>query len=99
MTDLEIIRRCAEKMGIEWFGEYGESDTDTIFLDIAREGDVVEYNPLTDDAQCMALVKKFRITVSNQEGGKWGAFKNHYDCWSENADLNRAVCECVARMP
>ena len=55
-------------------------------------------DPLHDDAQAMALVKKFGL---NQwyDGQNWrvvGGVSNEGDAWS--ADLNRAICECVAKM-
>ena len=63
MTDLELIKRCAEKMGLDviqcpdfegwWFN--GRNDE--------------EYNPLTDDAQAMALVKRFRLEIAWNPAG------------------------------
>lgn len=86
MTDLEMIKKCAEKMGV----------ADEVFDDkFSRKPN---YDPLHDDAQAMALVKKFRITISNQYGDKWACFQGHYSCWTVNPDLNRAIVECVAKM-
>ena len=47
MTDLELTKLCAEAMGIE--------------ISPVRhgDGDFSLYDPLHDDAQAMALVKKF----------------------------------------
>jgi len=63
------------------------------------------YNPLQDDAQAMALVKKLRICLEPASlvvGEEW-----HASVWSDamsdyivasGPDANRCVCECVAKM-
>jgi len=62
------------------------------------------YDPLHDDAQAMALVKKFELDIEAPRAGinaEWEVYR--YDnlapnnCHS-NADLNRAICETVAKM-
>ena len=61
------------------------------------------YNPLNDDAQAMALVKKFDINTW-KEDGKWCAmWAEQYEngasaAGAESDDLNRAICETVAKM-
>ena len=52
MTDLEMIKKCSERMGFECV----ESDG---FIIVGR----TTYNPLHDDAQAMALVKKFKLRI------------------------------------
>jgi hypothetical protein len=72
----------------------------------------VTYDPLHDDAQAMALVKRFKLELY------WVGSENYGDefdtddwmvaqstvklsnCGNDvrNADLNRAICECVANM-
>lgn len=105
MDDLEVTKRCAEKMGLDidgwtWKGDYLKGNR------------YQRYDPLHDDAQAMALVKKFDILLFKPDG-KWQAVpaaewnKGHpgmYVCdqrmtWGESADLNRAICECVANLP
>lgn len=60
------------------------------------------YDPLKDDAQAMALVKKFNFWIQprNRLDGEWFVASNldgfQEDC--VNADLNRAIVECVAAM-
>ena len=65
------------------------------------------YDPLHDDAQAMALVKKMELSVYrtfSMHSGEWRGWgvesKMFVPCLSraDNADLNRAICECVAKM-
>lgn len=59
-------------------------------------------DPLNDDAQAMALVKKFQLTIGYSDG--WSAGKGEIGkeggyCRSFHyPDLNRAICVCVAAM-
>jgi hypothetical protein len=104
MTDLEITKLCAEAMGIE------HRCVDNVYVECRpnppkdpRWWD--EYRPLHDDAQAMALVKRFKLELYCEE--------EHDDLWLVapstvllsylghnvmNIDLNRAICECCARM-
>ena len=103
MTDLEITKACAEAMGfsvIDSHGVYG--------LLCGRELDSGYgeglFDPLHDDAQAMALVKKFGLNIS------WGPERfNEWCVWvivvgqinavsSQGPNLNRAICECVAKL-
>ena len=58
------------------------------------------YDPLHDDAQAMALVKKLNLSIyETNADGEWCVFQigtNELD--TTNSDLNRAICECVAKM-
>ena len=90
MTDLEITKKCAEAIGWELFEENGE---------LWEKAGLIIYDPLHDDAQAMALVKKFHLSIINGT-----SFKKHIwlvdgktGGWSD-ADLNRAICEAVAKM-
>lgn len=49
--------------------------------------------PLHDDAQAMALVKRFKVHIGWTKDGKIAKAGFH-----EDADLNRAICEYVAAM-
>ncbi len=88
MDDLEITRRCAEAMGEEHRTAY--------------DWDGEPYNPLTDDAQAMALVKRFRIDLeccSDSDEIYWSAYimENGHVAYSfVDPDLNRAICVAVA---
>ena len=95
MTDLEIIKRCAEKIGC-----HTKIDGDTVWAWTHPSKSQEIYNPLIKDAQCMALVKKFHLKISR---GLPPLDEWHVETYNTNhaynKDLNRAVCECVARMP
>ena len=87
MTDLEIVKRCAEKMGYQvreasgllWIG-------------------VDEYNPLTNSAQTFELVEQFGLWIE-QEKGKPCAVYIETAVTVYDPDLHRAICLCVAGMP
>lgn len=68
-------------------------------------GGVIDvYDPLHDDAQAMALVKKFDLTLGRVKYkndaspiGDWMVCINGR-LLVDDPDLNRAIVECVARM-
>ena len=88
MTDLEIRLLCAEAMGKP------ANEPLAIF-----EGEGV-YDPIHDDAQAMALMKKFKLQIeTHYDGDGWWLAKtkgSNSDLMCSN--LNRAICECVAKM-
>lgn len=100
MTDLEITKACAEAMGFNYGVGYRSFNMKTM-EPVGPEQILVgseTYDPLHDDAQAMALVKKFQLwiggwafngTVSCSQGGEFVSSAN---------SLNRAICECVANM-
>lgn len=115
MTDLEITKACAEAMELthEW-------DDKSVWLKvdnfspgceaqfIHKRGHffnwIMRYDPLKNDEQSMALVKKFRLQIEEHQDGNgraWGVFPSRQ---SESQvgvfayDLNRAICECVSKM-
>lgn len=85
MDDFEMIKKCAEKMGLSdgWMG------SNPAFI----------YDPLHDDAQAMALVKKLRLMIWT-ETAYW--LVSDSECEdrfrSMNTDLNRAIVECVSKI-
>ena len=103
MTDLEMTRLCAEAMG---------------YSDVRKKGDHVHerrlgktmpgiYWPIDDDAQAMALVKKFQADICWGADEPNGILGNWYcdigpntvsSYKTSNSNLNRAICECVAKM-
>ena len=102
MTDLEITRSCAEAMGHEMGGVMSLADPERVYAKNAEgfnDGTYSLYNPLHDDAQAMALVKKFNLWISAPHGlCNWWSVSSD-ESWAEYAqDLNRAICECVAKM-
>lgn len=107
MDDLEIVRRCARAMSID----NGRVTVSTPYIDITGGTEhrnhlsfQAPYDPLHDDAQMVALVKRFGLSISSPTSGDLD--RNHYVAYqsitdgpvSKDADLNRAVCECIAKM-
>lgn len=89
MTDIELIKRCAEKMGIV----FGDAELCGIKWKMDPFLDEVTYNPLVNDAQAMALLKKFIVECQP-------VIRDFQDAILMNQpfDFNRAICECVAGM-
>ena len=101
MTDLELTRLCAEAMELKRLHENEAG----IFSDWGWVS-AKRYDPLHDDAQAMALVKKCRLTIEAIEVGAWRV-ENEEDMAKHGhdelrtgfgTDLNRAICECCAKM-
>jgi hypothetical protein len=83
MTDLEMTKLCAEAIG-----EY------ELWANAPEQ-----YDPLHDDAQAMALVKKFQLCLTIMEDGTWmveHVTNKRFDSTSRDTDINRAIVECVA---
>lgn len=100
MDDLELVRLCILAMDLGCYEVPNNLPEHTIRLN-GSSSPGNEYWPLTKDAQAMALVRRFKLSVGFNGG--WGCVKNdergmllsgmfHYE------DLNRAICECVASM-
>lgn len=88
MTDLEITKLCAEAMGWYWPQENNTHN--------------VRPDPIHNDVLTMELVRRFELWIS-KSSGKWSVteptgFQTPYENSAENEDLNRAICECVAKM-
>ena len=98
MTDLEINGACAEAIRIQ-------TVVHPIRGKIMRHwfwvGNIEQmYDPLHDDAQAMVLVKKFQLFISHWRG-KWTVstgIGGHDKTGAQYSDLNRAICECVAKL-
>lgn len=101
MTDLEMTRLCAEAMGIQLSSEPNVLGKWTYLIE--GEGPFGQrygaYDPLHDDAQAMALVKRIGLELippplraKRDWGCRFESIATHH------ANLNRAICECVARM-
>lgn len=92
-SDLEMTKLAAEAMG------YTDDDVYSDGLDLMfRNGK--QYVPLHDDAQAMALVKKFHLELTCGLHDVWIASnRGTTDYVSGNSDnLNRAICECCTNM-
>mgnify|MGYP001615773257 CR=1 FL=1 len=107
MTDLELTEACAEAAGLTVVEQLGR-----VMFPNTQLGSPI-YDPLHDDAQAMALVKKFNLwlTFRREKWQKlvpydhvWGAgWFHHQDdpvskINTQSKDLNRAICECVAKI-
>ena len=100
-TDLEMTRLCAEAMG---YPEYENPDRRApkpvapciLVLKMDENATRELYDPLDDDAQAMALVKKSGVAIL-LDVDEWVVIKKSEDA-CRNKDLNRAICECVAKM-
>ena len=100
MTDLEITRLCAQAMGYTSKPLLSLSDI-ILFVTIPSGHPLLpdhteRYDPLHDDAQAMALVKKFHIGLA--WSGYWSAYEQGNGASGSSADLNYSICECVAKM-
>ena len=113
MTDLEITRLCAEALELptitELHGEVYFQYDDGSWAQLPHK-----YDPLHDDVQAMALVKtlKLQINPPTVNGAQtWWVHDNGYPltynandgpppitAGATHTDLNRAICECVAKM-
>lgn len=96
MTDLEITKLCAEAMGYK----IGPHPFSAYIPVTTHHSPLTGYMPLTDDAQAMALVKKLGLRLSPWNADASWCVQTSASgidaCFSD--DLNRAICECVARL-
>lgn len=107
MTDLELTKLCAEAMGyaiVEDFHGF-VPPVNGIQVEIDKPGveRSIRYNPISDDAQAMALLKEFELFCEppyhEDRNPVWDvspSFSKEPTC--RNTNLNRAICECCARM-
>lgn len=104
MTDLELTKLCAGAMGFKlpragndwWSGE---------FIDGGRE---VIYDPLHNDDQALKLVKNRALGIwihrlTHRNPPEWYVSNGEKEVFGPtfevtNIDLNRAICECMAKM-
>jgi hypothetical protein len=107
MTDLEMIKKCAEKMGLDICQNNSKSFCMVKFLDCDAIGEF-EYDPIHDDAQAMALVKKFRLNLYPYdvvEGREWCVScpdpkdTEYFFFQTYHQNLNTAIVECVSKLP
>lgn len=102
MTDLEMVRLCAEAMGYSSLVAIPTVDS----THRAYSPPQYAYCPLHDDAQAMELVKKFKLLLgfnTKATEPRWEAqnatsigFGDGYPDDPPNG-LNRAIVECVAK--
>ena len=75
----------------------GEKLREPTFSDALSECD---YNPYSDDAQAMALVKKLYLqcTSADWRTEKWQVMYGQSNIYSVSADLNTAIVDCAAQI-
>ena len=105
LSDLEIVRLCAEAMDLTPYravsgGVIQHCSESGIYVVSDRDArGYTEYDPLHDRAQCFELVEKLKLTV-DFFAKEWTAMSHSplyvRDASSDN--LNRAICECAARV-
>lgn len=103
LTDLEVTRLCAEAVGLKVMGQSAVSPESAWVCKWGRSGSL-QYDPLHDDAQCMALL--FRLSGEGEVIIQPGEFQFNCDDFGiarrhaivRPADLRRAVCLCVANL-
>ena len=105
MTDREIIAACAKAMGLEidysmtGGGGSGNTGFDILGRAVLDWHEGVTYDPLHDDAQCFALVKRFKLSLFHTESG-WSAGTG----WGvevetvTDLDCHYAICCAIARL-
>ncbi len=107
MDDLELTKRCAMAMEyfdvLEWSKATHISSPSAMAARRFPTSPFENYDPLTDDQQAMALVKRFRLAIHppNPEGPRkyhkeWTVEHVESQMGESSTDLNRAVCMCVA---
>ena len=101
MTDLEITKLCAEAMGFAVIKESKSTELPAWVTvhDTSKAVANYDYFPLHDDAQAMALVKGLGLDIQRRTEG-WHVYSrdNSSQSMTYDDDLNRAICECVAKM-
>ena len=94
MTDLEITRLCAQAMGFryELNSDKSEYRNAVCLYDNGSNLWNKTYNPLWNDEQAMAILKKFRSLTIPVIYKEW----SHPASEMVGINSNRAICECVA---
>jgi hypothetical protein len=103
MTDLEMTKLCAKAMGYRNIecSPIARLDIDPGKVSVSKTGTSPseQYDPLNDDAQAMALLKRFNLDISRCDDGdfmvSWGEKLGSY---TRSDNLNRAIVEAVAKM-
>ena len=98
MNDLEMTKLCAEAMGLDIKDGSLSSEVYGAAYFVMADGKEYarHFDPLHDDAQAMALVKEYPLECCEAiwaEAGRWAPGYR-----KDNADYNRAIVECVAKM-
>ena len=98
MTDLEMIRKCAEKMGYRMDADNGFSRLQQGAGMDAPEWFEFIYDPFRDKTQAMELVEKLRLNIEPCGGTTWEVWRLRTEV-ARDSDLRRAIVECVSKLP
>jgi hypothetical protein len=111
MADLEMIKKCAEKMGYAPCPYPGIDNSVAEYYD-AKNHLWLNYDPLHDDAQAMALLvlllsSGHRVVIENNAMKCKTYGKKPILCvengkiydFSDAEKMRRAIVECVSRLP
>lgn len=106
MTDEEIIKLCAEAMDIRLATTEAGELAHMCGIPYYHNGmRTIAYDPLHNDAQAMALVKRFKLDIAHWLPDECSGVNVFYfggkvkaQIETSDADINRAICECVATM-
>lgn len=109
LSDLELTKLCAEAMGYDDVHiAYGCMGTAYVKYGGRSVTQGTEFRPLKDDAQAMALVRRFEISIAWSWASQVGCMSKaeaqrdeemrHDKIACIHKDLNRAIVECVAKM-
>ena len=105
MSDLEIVKLCAAAMGLPEITNPDPRallpEPPSILVEEPICGLPVIYDPLTNDGQAMALIHAKKLSVlspTEHHANRWTAIAHVADIVTMSNSLNRAICECVARV-
>jgi hypothetical protein len=101
-----MTKLCAEAMGYLTHSpvsgnDFNENGKLPIYVETPS---ACRYDPLHDDAQAMALMKKYGIQIFQDDHLNWNAriqdrvSQRLISATFRYPDLNRAIVECVVRM-
>lgn len=90
MTDLQITQRCAAAMGLNIDPEPFRCK---VYITLPNNM-VLPYDPLHNDAQAMALLKRFPDLVLDE----LTCYRRYPRGVNPGSGFNRVICEAVARM-
>ena len=101
MTDLEITRLCGKAMNLDLVQRNAKKSSGYWSMELCKH-----YDPLHDDAQAMALVRKFRLNIvyigiresPSTRAVEWWCMDVTQHFEGPGDTLNQAICECVAKM-
>lgn len=104
MNDLEMTRLCAEAMGHKVVDSFEEVEPPVRGIECLgdflalKDAYQFRYDPLHDDAQAFALLVRFRLWVGGWIHDNFVSVSKGGESLSTGETLNRAICECVAKM-